>query len=514
MTRAQRRGRQQHVANLQIPATPVKPGHQGGLYQPLSKPEQERIHQLALRLLSELGMSQLTESLQQLALDNGCYLNDHNRLCFPAELVNHVLQNCRKEFDLPGRDPKFDLQIGGGRVHTGTGGAAPTIMDFHTGKYRESTVADLYDISRLVDKQEHIHWFHRSIIARDADNILDLDINTTYACLAGTQKPIAVSYTDGASVEAVLPMLDAIAGGPGKFRERPFCTAVCCHVVPPMRFATESCEALEAAILAGMPLLLVSAGQAGATAPAALPGAVAQACAETLAGLVLCYLLDPNCRVIFATWPFVSDLRTGSMTGGSGEQALLAAASAQMARFYDLPNSVPAGMTDSKLPDYQAGAEKAYTITLAAQAGACMIHECAGMSASLMGTSLENYVLDNDTLGAILRTVRGLEVNDDSLNYDIIKDVVLGEGHYLGHDQTLKRMKSDYLYPQTFDRSSVNEWQAAGGLSARDKAREKVVQILSNHYPEYVDADTDQQIRQQYNILLPTQRMHPDNGAW
>ena len=143
-----------------------------------------------------------------------------------------------------------------------------------------------------------------------------------------------------------------------------------------------------------------------------------------------------------------------------------------------------------------------------------MIHECAGMSASLMGTSLENYVLDNDTLGAILRTVRGLEVNDDSLNYDIIKDVVLGEGHYLGHDQTLKRMKSDYLYPQTFDRSSVNEWQAAGGLSARDKARDKVVQILSNHYPEYVDADTDQQIRQQYNILLPTERMHPDNGAW
>ena len=507
MSRPQRRGRKQHVTNLQIPDRPVKAGHQGGLYQPLSHAEQERTHQLALRLLSELGMSQLTDSLQQLALDNGCYLNDQGRLCFPPDLVNHVINNSRKTFDLPGRDAEFDLQIGDARVHTGTGGAAPTIMDFETGKYRESTVADLYNIARIVDKQEHIHWFHRSIIARDADNILDLDINTTYACLAGTKKPIAVSYTDAQSVKAVLPMLDAIAGGPGKFRERPFCTAVCCHVVPPMRFATESCEALEAAILAGMPVLLVSAGQAGATAPAALPGAVAQACAETLAGLVLCYLLDPQCRVIFATWPFVSDLRTGSMSGGSGEQALLAAASAQMARYYDLPNSVPAGMTDSKLPDYQAGAEKAYTITLAAQAGASMIHECAGMSASLMGTALENYVLDNDTLGAILRTVRGMEVNDESLNYDTIAEVVLGEGHYLGHSQTLNRMKSDYLYPQTFNRASVNEWQENGCQSARDKAREKVVDILSNHYPDNIDADTDQYLREHYNILLAKELM-------
>ena len=55
----------------------------------------------------------------------------------------------------------------------------------------------------------------------------------------------------------------------------------------------------------------------------------------------------------------MSDLRTGAMSGGSGEQALLSAACAQMATFYDLPNSVPAGMTDSKLPDAQSGGEKA-----------------------------------------------------------------------------------------------------------------------------------------------------------
>ena len=110
-------------------------------------------------------------------------------------------------------------------------------------------------------------------------------------------------------------MLDAVAGGEVRHRERPYWTAVCCHVVPPMRFATESCDALKAAVLAGMPILPVSAGKAGATAPAGLAGVLAQISAEVLAGLILCHTIDPNCRGIFAAWPFVSDLRTGGEVG-------------------------------------------------------------------------------------------------------------------------------------------------------------------------------------------------------
>ncbi len=493
---------------------PISPGMVGGRYKPLTDSEVLRIHALALQLLSELGLSQVTPSLEARAVAAGCKVDDAGRLRFPAGLVDDIIARSRRKFTLHGIDPAHDIQIGGCRVHTGTGGAAPTIMDFETGKYRESTVADLYDIARLVDRLDNIHWYHRSIVARDASTIFDLDMNTTYACLSGTSKSIAVSYTDGNSVRAVQPMLDAVAGGEGKHRQRPFCTAVCCHVVPPMRFATESCDALEAAILAGMPILLVSAGQAGATAPAALAGAVAQACAEVLAGLVLCHIIDPNCRGIFAAWPFVSDLRTGAMSGGSGEQALLSAACAQMANFYDLPNSVPAGMTDSKLPDAQSGGEKGYTISLAAQAGATMIHECAGMQGSLMGTTFEGYVLDNDLLGAILRTVKGIDVSEDALSFEVIRDTVMGAGHYLGHTQTFARMRSDYVYPEIADRRSIGEWEKAGSRDARELARDRTRTILAEHYPRHVSEAADAAIRSHYNIILPAERMRAGNGVW
>lgn len=512
ISKSNRRGRNRTDAPPVVP--PISPGMIGGHYRPLDIGEMERIHHLVLSLLADLGLSQITPSLQARAVAAGCEMDDNGRLRFPRALVEDMIARTRRKFTLHGIDPAHDIEIGGRRVHAGTGGAAPTIMDFHSGKYRESTVADLYDIARLVDRLDNIHWFHRTVVARDTDTILDLDINTTYACLSGTTKSIAVSYTDSNSVKAVIPMLDAVAGGEGEFRKRPFCTAVCCHVVPPMRFATESCDALEAAVEAGMPILLVAAGQAGATAPAALAGAVAQACAEVLAGVILCNIIDPNCRAIFATWPFVSDLRTGAMSGGSGEQALLSAACAQMAGFYDLPNSVPAGMTDSKLPDMQAGGEKGYTISLAAHAGASMIHECAGMHGSLMGTSFESYVLDNDLIGAILRTVRGVEVTEDTLSFDVIRDVVLGEGHYLGHAQTYSRMKTDYLYPEIADRRSISEWEDAGARDAREVARDKVRRVLAEHYPDHIPEQIDQQLRQNFNIVLPRDRMIAGNGTW
>ena len=118
-------------------------------------------------------------------------------------------------------------------------------------------------------------------------------------------------------------MLFMMAGGEKKWRERPFVSNSNCFVVPPMKFATESCKVMEECIKGGMPVLLLSAGQAGATAPAPIAGAIVQAVAECLAGLVYVNSLAPGFPAIFGTWPFVSDLRTGAMSGGSGEQALL-----------------------------------------------------------------------------------------------------------------------------------------------------------------------------------------------
>ena len=474
----------------------------------------ERIHHTVLNVMENYGFADANPSMVETITAAGGWTSEDGRLHFPRTLVEDIIARAPKSFVMPGQDPKHDMEIGGNRVHMGTGGAAPEIIDFKTGRYRESTSTDLYDIARLVDTLDNIHFFWRTNITRDAQTMRDVDLNTVYASMSGTSKHIGVSFVIGEHVYEAVEMMDYVLGGEGAFRQRPFCSISCCHVVPPLRFARESCDALEAAVRTGMPITLLSAAQAGATSPAALAGTIVQAISETLAGLIFVYLIDPNCRANLGTWPFVSDLRTGAMCAGAPELALLVAGCSQMAGFYHLPNSCAAGMTDSKTPDAQAGMERGYTLTLAAQAGADLIMESAGMHASLMATCMESFVIDNDNLGAVNRTVRGIEVSDETLSYEVIGEVIHGEGHFLGSAQTIERMETDYYYPPMGDRYPPAVWEEMGSTTIRDRARQRVVETLQQHYPSHIDAAKDEELRRRFNIVLPRENMLPTKRRW
>ena len=214
-------------------------------------------------------------------------------------------------------------------------------------------------------------------------------------------------------------------------------------------------------------------------------------------------LLNPGHPCVMGMWPFVSDLRTGAMSGGSGEEGILNAAAAQVLNWMGLPSGVAAGMADSKIPDNQAGYEKGLNVTLAGHAGANLVYESAGMLASLLSCSMEALVIDNDMLGAINRTVRGIEVNTETLSAELIAEVVSGPGHFLGSPQTLELMQREYIYPVIGDRDTPDNWMDAGGKNARDRAHEHVQRVLAEHHPSHVPAEAEARIRAAFPIRLP-----------
>ena len=494
---------------------PVRPGMSGGQYLPLSEAEVLKIHHAALDVLEQIGFCEAIPSCLEIVTGGGGTLTDEGRLLFPRAMVEDALAVAGRHFPLYAQDPRHDLEPWDKKVHFGTAGAAVHMVDSETGEYRESLLTDLYDVARLVDVLDNIHFFQRSLVPRDMIEPRDLDFNTCYASVMGTSKHVGSSWVDPAHFDESMEMLHLIAGGEAKWRERPFVSMSATFVVPPLKFAEDACRCLEAGVRAGMPVLLLAAGQAGATSPAALPGAVVLEVAEVLAALVYVNLIVPGHPAIFGAWPFVSDLRTGAMSGGSGEQAVLMAACAQMAHFYDLPGSIAAGMTDSKVPDAQSGYEKGYTQALAGLAGGNLIYESAGMHASLLGCCLESFVIDNDSIGSVLRTVRGMEVTDESLSVDAIREVCIGgPGHFLGHSQTLELMERDYSYPEIGDRTSPKEWVELGSPDIRQRAREKVHEILASNYPTHIDEALDAKIRERFNVKLPRELMRPGNDRW
>ncbi|MXW21284.1 MAG: methyltransferase [Gammaproteobacteria bacterium] len=495
--------RAERAAPLAEAIKPVRPGHTGGQFRPLSEAGMAAIVDNAFRILAEVGFADATPHCIETCTAAGAVLGEDGRLRMPGNLVERTLEQARRNLVLHGQDPRNDLDLSGARVHFSTAGAAVMVADTENNLYRDSLAQDLYDMARIVDGCEHIHMFQRTCVPRDIPDNYEMDVNTLYCSVMGTSKHVGSSWTLPGHVEKSLEMLHLIAGGEDLWRARPFVSQSNCFVVPPMKFAIDALECLRVAVEGGMPVLLLSAGQAGATTPAYLAGAVSQAWAECLGGLVYVNAIRPGAPAILGAWPFVSDLRTGAMSGGSPEQGLLSAACAQIGIHFDLPFGTACGMTDAKFPDFQAGAERAATVLSAALSGANIVYESAGMYASLLGTCPESLLLDNDVLGAIGRVTRGIEVNSDTLSFAEIQQICFsGEGHYLGSGNTLQVMQSEYIYPDFGDRNSPTVWEEQGKPIMLKKALEKTREILARPAPRHVSDEIDTRIRSGFPILL------------
>ena len=451
----------------------------GGRLALLSESELAQIHAAALTLLAETGLAEAPQEAVALVTEAGGTLSPDGRLLFPSELVEQVIAALPREVTLYGRRLGTDLRLGGQQVHLGSGGASPQILDLDTGRYRDSTLADIHDAARIVEAMDHVHFFSRPMVARDIEDVAEMELNTLWACLAGTAKHVLVSASSPESVDAIAALAHALAGSEAAFRAAPFLSLNINHVAPPLRFDAESTQVLIHAARRGIPVMVNTFGQLGASSPVTIAGCVAQTTAETLAGMVLAWLAAPDVRAIFGPRPMVTDLRTGAMAGGGGEQAKLTAAAIQMARYYGLPSSTIAGATDSKWPDAQAGHEKCLAVTLALQAGAHFVTQAAGTQASLMATALESYVIDNDMLGSILSAHTAIEVSEATLDPAAIHAAATGVGHFLGEAETLARMNSDFLYPQIGDRRSIGEWQDDGAADSWQRAHDRVKSILA-----------------------------------
>ena len=499
MARKRRRERRRERKQPNV----VPAGLEGGWYKPLREEDVKRIHAASLEVLERTGIEVMPSECREIFRQAGAEIDgENNRVFIPRSMVEDALATARNEVVLCGRDPKRDIALGGRRVHMGTGGAAVKVLDLDTRQVRESTLADVARIGRLVDALDNVHFYLRACVARDIPIEL-LDINTYYAAITNTTKHVTGNCYTVESVRDVIEMASMIAGGDEALRERPFVSFVTCWIVSPLRYAPETVEVLTEVVRQEMPVFLSSAPQSGATSPAALAGSLVQINAEELSGITYTQLVKPGAPVVLGYVPSVSDLRTGNFVGGATEFALMNAAVAQLGQFYSLPVYNSSGLTDSKVPDIQAGYEKGITGLAAALAGANYIHHSAGFLESMLTVAYAQYVIDDDINGSIMRAVRGIEVTDEALSVDLIDQVCRGAGHFLGTQQSLELMTTEYYYPHTGDRQRREDWEAGGGLDMWEHARQKARQILQTHEPEPIPLEIDAAIRERFEILLP-----------
>ena len=478
-------------------------GLQGGLYAPLTPEDITAIHQAALILLEKTGMTYengLSDLARLLESKGASVDHDARRICFSPEMITEAVAKAPSKVLLCGRDETHDLDLREDKVYLGTGGAAIKILDIETGERRATTLADLYDATRLVDQLENIHFLVRPCIPTDIPKDA-YDINMFYTCLKATKKHVMSGVNNEEGLHKVLEMASMIAGSRERLMERPFISLITSMAISPLKLCTQSTLIMQEANRNNIPVAISSAPMAGSTSPVTMAGTLAQLHAEELAGITISQLTHPGAPVLYGGIPGLVNLASMGYSGGAVEFGMMNAAVHQLAAHINIPNYNSAGLADSKVPDAQAAWEKATTLMLTAMAGSNYIHHSAGMLESMLTIAHEQYVMDDEIIGNCCRVLKGIDVDPDHLALEVIEKIGPG-GNFMAAPHTMKYMRSEYFQGNgVTNRKSRDRWEKDGSLDARDKARQIARKLLENQETNYIDKTTDDAIRSNFNIL-------------
>ena len=227
----------------------------------------------------------------------------------------------------------------------------------------------------------------------------------------------------------------------------------------------------------GQPCIVAPLIMGGASGPIKIAGLLAQQNAEILAGITLAQLINEGAPIIYGSASSITDLKTGSLSIGAPELAQIVSGTAQIARYYSIPSRAGGAITDSHIPDTQAGIESAFALYTAARNGVNFILHSAGILNSYLTMSYEKFLIDEEICGMVKKILRPIEVSDEALSLDIIKEVGIG-GEFLSHPKTLELCRTEYYNPLLMFRDNYESWLTRGkkrlDVIAHDRLNERL----------------------------------------
>jgi trimethylamine--corrinoid protein Co-methyltransferase len=363
-------------------------------------------------------------------------------------------------------------------------------LDWQTGELRSPRLSDLEETARLTDVLENIDFIMPPLSPDDVP-VDYVDRYQWLATLLNTRKPVVNQCYGAEGFRDLVAMASELAGGLDNLRRQPFVSPLVC-VTSPLTLRQDACEVIMGSAELALPLFVLGGPMAGATAPSTLAGSLTMANAEVLASLVLAKVVNEAAPFVYASWARTMDMKYANVALGAPEFALLRAAATQLARMYGLPCGGGGLLTDSNLPDAQAGYEKLGTSLLPALAGLNMICGAAAYGAELVLT-LEGYVIDDEIVGWVKRVLTGFEVDEERLALDLIAAQGPG-GEFIQEDHTFRFFRREMWIPTLSDRAGTASWTQQGELSIRARARELVKDKLRQHRPLSLPEDMGERL--------------------
>ena len=458
----------------------------------LSRDTMDSIHFAACRLLKNTGVTVEHKGAADRLSAAGAMVvrkGDFWRVYIPEWLINDSLASAPKSIVLGARNPENDFYLETGRVGFSTFGEQVKVIDPVTREYRSSVRADARQVYKVVDSLPGMVVGSRTLCPNDLPMMMQQPHNF-YDALTCTSKHIWMGLSNEPTIELAKKMVVAVMGEE-RARLKPINTVTCCPTSP-LTLVDMCCLNLIGAAESGvMNVEIMEMALAGGTSPINLAANIIQTVAEQLSGIVLAQVARKGVPTILGTCSTNLDMKNGLSPMASPENSLIASSVAKMAGYYHLPIRTGAGVTESKIPDAQAGYEYAANALTLALAGASVIWGAGGVDSGL-GFDYAKLLMDHEFGNNVRFMLQGVTVNCEEMALELIEEMGPG-GSFLTHKHTFKRARTQSKY-QLFDRTPFASWQKAGAKSLTERAYEKAADIIKTYEPVALPAPVQAEV--------------------
>ena len=452
----------------------------------------KKINETALNIIEEIGVVFPSEKALKIFSDAGAKVDfEKQNVKIPRHLVTDYLKKAPGCYTLAGRRPELDAKIGGGNgTYFYCTGEVPHVVDLETGERRRSVKSDAENAAKIFDYFPIVFSIFSPVCAGDKG--VTSPIHAVEACFNNSEKHVQTESVMGEiSARYTIEMASVIAGGRDKLRERPIYSLLTCGVAP----LSQDKGGIESALAfaeAGLPVGIMSMPIIGLTAPPYPAADLAIGLAEVLSGCVLIQIAYPGTPNYISIIPAVIDPRSGDYFYGSSSAQIANVAAVQLAHFNGLPVSSCNSWAGAayRLNSWQVGIENVYAPFLAVMAGADMAYGLGIMdNNSIFDTA--RILFDREIFQAIDIITKGIEVNDNTLAFDMIRQIG-PRGMFLGQKRTAEELPK--LWPPSilFEKSKV---VGEKYRNAEEVAREAIDWVLKNHHPAPLDEKVQQELR-------------------
>jgi trimethylamine--corrinoid protein Co-methyltransferase len=464
-------------------------------FEVLSEDEIEAIYHAALTVLYETGVRVYEEEGIEVAYSGGAIvegrMDDSALVKIPPWLVDKALATLPRKVVLRGPDRNYKMELYKDAICFGSGSDTPFTLDPYTRERRRATYKDVKNFARLAQALPNLD-FHMSLGIVQDTAVGTYDRWQYLAMLEGTNKPINITAVDIDGLKDQLEMAYIRVGGKDEWRKGPI-FSLYIEPVSPLSHSEEVVQKLLFATDHEIPFVYTPCPLAGATAPCTLAGTAVQALTESLFGIVLSQIRKPGAPLIIGGLMSNMDMLTTVYCYGSPEMALLSSAYTQITKWLGVPEYETAGCSDAKMFDEQAAMEATINIATATLSGGNMIHDVGYLEQGLT-SSPEMMVASNEIIDMVKRVMKGIDVSDAAKALDVMDEVGPG-GHYLEHDHTYSRFKTEIWRPDLIDRQVFENWEASGSKTFRDRVHERVMEILDAEEQPLLDEKMYKELR-------------------